>query len=215
MTAIRLNQVVYPVTALGPGIRLGIWFQGCTIACSGCMARDTWDPDGGSEATVQELLAITRRHITEQLDGVTISGGEPFQQPSALFELLSGLIEIRRATDSQFDILAYSGFRRSHLDENFGHIVSLLDALVAEPFVASQPSNGAWRGSANQEIAPQTDLGRTRYSTSALADQRPTLQVDASNGRFSLIGVPMRGDLEALSARLGDAGIQLGDVSWR
>ena len=215
MTLIRLNQVVYPVTALGPGIRLGIWFQGCTLECGGCMAKDTWDPAGGHDVTVQNLVDITERYLRSRLDGVTISGGEPFQQPEALFNLLTSLVELRHSTGSVFDILAYSGFRRAHLDERFAHLIASLDALVAEPFVASSPSTGVWRGSGNQEIVPLTDLGMSRYSPAALADVQPSLQVDATDGKFSLIGVPLRGDLEGMADRLSDAGIELGDIPWR
>ena len=40
--ALVVNRVHFPVTALGPGRRLGVWVQGCSIGCAGCLAHDTW-----------------------------------------------------------------------------------------------------------------------------------------------------------------------------
>ena len=39
---IRLNKAHYPVTALGPGRRIGLWLQGCALACPGCISQDSW-----------------------------------------------------------------------------------------------------------------------------------------------------------------------------
>lgn len=215
MTSIRLNQVVYPVTALGPGDRLGIWFQGCTLGCRGCMATDTWDPEGGRGVGVDDVVAIASDCADEGLDGVTISGGEPFQQPAGLFALLEALNEWRTGSGLTCDFLCYSGYRWDHIEEAFPHIVNLLDAIVPEPFVESNPSKGVWRGSGNQSIIPLTELGSSRYLPEVVRGQESSMQVNSSEGRFSLIGVPQRGDLEALGRLLNDEGVHLGDVTWR
>ena len=57
---IYLNKAHYPVTTLGPGRRIGLWLQGCTLACPGCVSRDTWgfEPDRALPLTV--LLAWCR-----------------------------------------------------------------------------------------------------------------------------------------------------------
>jgi anaerobic ribonucleoside-triphosphate reductase activating protein len=52
---IGLNRVHFPVTALGPGRRIGIWLQGCLIRCPGCMSLDTWAP-AGTRIAVAGLL---------------------------------------------------------------------------------------------------------------------------------------------------------------
>ena len=179
------------------------------------MAPDTWDPNGGREIEIDDLLAFVERHVPEGVDGVTISGGEPFQQPSALHELLGALHELRSSLGADWDFLCYTGYQRPHVESEFLHIIELLDALVPGPFVASRPSAGVWRGSANQEIVPVSSLGGDRYSPQAMAARRRSLQVDASSGRFSLIGVPRRGDIETMRRRLSEQGIEFEDVAWR
>ncbi|HAU1321526.1 TPA: radical SAM protein, partial [Legionella pneumophila] len=44
---IYISRVHFPVTTLGPGHRIGIWFQGCSIRCPGCISTDTWNINKG------------------------------------------------------------------------------------------------------------------------------------------------------------------------
>ena len=62
----------------GEGIRYAIFTQGCAHNCQGCQNPDTWDFNGGSEIDVRDLAAdiLKRKH----LDGITLSGGDPFYQ---------------------------------------------------------------------------------------------------------------------------------------
>ena len=100
MTAsIALSRIHFPVTTLGPGRRIGIWFQGCSIHCPGCISMDTWAPSRGI-TTIDEVVSAIAQWIPTA-DGITISGGEPFDQPIALLELLRGLRSLTEA-----DVLA-------------------------------------------------------------------------------------------------------------
>ena len=76
--SVRLAKLHHPVTALGPGVRAGIWFQGCTLACPGCLSRDTWEADESRRVPVSSVLEWLAG--LPELDGVTISGGEPMCQ---------------------------------------------------------------------------------------------------------------------------------------
>lgn len=49
---IAINKIHFPVSTLGFGQRLGIWFQGCSIRCPGCISRDTWE---GGESYLTNL----------------------------------------------------------------------------------------------------------------------------------------------------------------
>ena len=85
---VRVARLLAPVTVLGPGRRLGLWVQGCGLACPGCASRDTWDPAEGLEIPVAELAdRITRTVVAEDLTGLTITGGEPTDQGRALASL--------------------------------------------------------------------------------------------------------------------------------
>ena len=53
---IAINKAHYPVTVLGPGQRIGIWFQGCRIHCPGCVSQDTWAADPGKRMPLHELV---------------------------------------------------------------------------------------------------------------------------------------------------------------
>src|SRR6185503_5851184 len=75
LTTMRLSRLHYPLTELGPGRRAGVWFQGCTIRCPGCMSVDTWPRRPERAVPVAEVLGWLAG--LGPVDGVTISGGEP------------------------------------------------------------------------------------------------------------------------------------------
>jgi anaerobic ribonucleoside-triphosphate reductase activating protein len=220
MTTILLSRTHYPVTTLGPGLRAGIWTQGCTLACPGCLARDTWAADPGRATDVTTVLGWVAS-LTGPVEGVTISGGEPFEQPAALEALLRSLHAWRAAAASgrggAIDILVYSGFSLSRLSRTAGtrRLLELCDAVVAGPYVDRLNTGLRWRGSANQRIVPFTELGHARYST---VDQRPRrgpdLQVAVDRDRIWYIGIPRRGDLSRLNERLAAAGVTRMESSW-
>ena len=89
---IDISRAHYPVTTLGVGRRIGIWFQGCSIRCKGCVSQDTWATDPSKAIPVGALLGWCKMVAPEGPDGVTISGGEPFDQPAGLSALLDGLM---------------------------------------------------------------------------------------------------------------------------
>src|SRR5215831_1013285 len=82
---ISISRIHFPVSTLGPGQRIGIWFQGCSIRCPGCISMDTW-AEGRGITTVEEVINSIIPWLSKA-DGITISGGEPFDQPDALLEL--------------------------------------------------------------------------------------------------------------------------------
>lgn len=126
----------FPVTTLGPGQRLGIWFQGCSIRCSGCISADTWGP-GRTVVDVASLLEQVAPWLHEA-DGITISGGEPFDQFDALLQMLVGL---RQRTAA--DILVYSGHPLETLQPMLDQARDLIDAVISDPTLNMQPSR--WR----------------------------------------------------------------------
>lgn len=77
----------------GPGIRFVIFMQGCSLKCKYCQNRDTWDINGGTEYTVEEIFNKVMRYKNYIMPngGVTISGGEPLLQAEFLVELFKML----------------------------------------------------------------------------------------------------------------------------
>lgn len=210
---VRIDRLHYPVTALGPGRRLGIWFQGCTLACPGCLSRDTWDPEGAMDTTVSAVLTAATALCPDGPDGVTISGGEPFEQPEALASLVAGIRRWSVTLGRDLDVLAYSGMPLKRLVADHADLVASLDALIPEPYVAAETPSGAWRGSGNQPLLVLSELGTDRFRD--VPTEPATMQVAATDGVLWMIGVPRPGDLSRLTDALRARGIGLHDVSWR
>ncbi|GLZ09980.1 radical activating enzyme [Actinomadura sp. NBRC 104425] len=232
-----LAKAHYPVTTLGPGVRAGIWTQGCTLHCPGCLSRDTWEADPGKAVPVTAVLGWLRS-LPRPLDGVTVSGGEPFQQPEALAALLRGIRAWQDSSEHEtipVDILVYSGYVYSRLlrSARTSEILGLCDAVITGPYVDRLNPGGRhspdgsllWRGSSNQRIVPLSPLGHERYGALADGSQQtgrdaaPRVQVSVDEGpegrRVFYIGIPRRGDMEHLTTRLERAGVRAGEVSWR
>ena len=215
---ILLNKAHFPVTVLGPGRRIGLWLQGCTIRCKGCVSQDTWPADNTKALPVKTLLDWCKRVAKDGFDGVTISGGEPFDQPQALAALLDGLVAWRAAAGLDFDLLCYSGYPLKTLEKKHVKLLARLDALIPEPYADGRPLGALWRGSDNQTLVPLSARGRARYEASIAAPQADSakrMQVSVEDGRLWMIGIPHRGDMAALEARCRERGLTLNEVSWR
>ena len=222
---IAINKAHFPVTVLGPGRRIGIWVQGCSIHCKGCVSQDTWAPDPSRETTVPKLLAWCRKISGGAFDGITISGGEPFDQPKALGVLLDGFIRWRAdqagaavTGGADFDLLCYSGYPLATLQKRHAALLDKLDAIIPEPFVETLPLDRLWRGSSNQALVPLSARGRARYGqyVDAPADTfGKRIQAGIDGDRVWFVGIPARGDMAALEAKCAERGIELKSVSWR
>ncbi|AMR66164.1 4Fe-4S single cluster domain-containing protein [Aquipseudomonas alcaligenes] len=202
---LSLSRVHFPVTTLGPGRRLGIWFQGCNIRCAGCISADTWG-SGHRRIALPQLLADIQPWL-EEAEGITISGGEPFEQFDALLQLLN---ELRRR--SRADILVYSGYSLEQLKPRLHEAHGLIDALISDPYQQQQKQTKALRGSDNQRLNLFTELGRARlaeYERPLQPDDKALDLMFDDNGSIWMAGIPQRDDLLRLRDLLQDQGHQL------
>lgn len=143
-----ISRILYPVHSLGPGERVCLWTQGCSKKCKNCMTPEM-QPFSGmeiEESKLAKILIATSRGNGE----LTISGGDPFEQPTALYKLLNNV----RAIFS--DILVYTGYELGEL-RNLGKTVqdclSLIDVLIDGRYVDELNfPNCILRGSTNQRI---------------------------------------------------------------
>ncbi len=206
MRMVNLSRIHFPVTTLGPGRRIGIWFQGCSIRCPGCISMDTW-AHGRGTATVEDVVEAVSPWLSTA-DGITISGGEPFDQREALFDLLARLRARTKA-----DILVFTGHPWTAVCEALATSPSLIDAVVSGPFDIDEKQTLALRGSDNQELHLMTPLGRARFASF----DRPIDERDRTfdvmfddNGDVWLAGIPARGDFRRLRNMLEVGGSTLG-----
>ncbi|PTM39382.1 4Fe-4S single cluster domain-containing protein [Bosea sp. 124] len=205
---VAVSRLHFPVTALGPGRRVGLWFQGCSIRCPGCISVDTWDAGIGETAVANLLDAIDT--LAADADGLTVSGGEPFGQPEALAEVLR--FWRRRYTGS---VLVYTGHELGDVEPWLGENQGLIDGLMTGPFRADLSQTMALRGSDNQRLHVLSPLGREFAPFDRPAGKKDrTLDVMFDDqGRAWLAGIPARGDLAHLRRALSAAGheVQMSD----
>jgi len=196
-TLIHISRMHFPITSLGFGSRVGIWFQGCSIQCAGCVSRDTWDPEPGRIEFSR--LAQVIEPWAQRAAGLTISGGEPFEQPVAL----AALIQWWRSR-FQGDILVFSGYSSEQLTERFTGILEDIDVLISDPFDSKQAQTKPLRGSDNQRMHLLTPLARERYSVVAISN---ALDVCFDGNTVWLAGIPKPDDLKIIRNRLSELGI--------
>lgn len=131
----------------GPGLRIVLWTQGCPHHCKGCHNPQTWDYTGGKLFDINELIEqIENSHLQ---DGLTLSGGEPFEQVEALIPI------VKAAKQKGLNVWSFSGYLYENLlqDELKKQLLELLDVLVDGRFIESQKDFRLWfKGSKNQRI---------------------------------------------------------------
>ena len=151
------------------------------------------------------------------VDGVTISGGEPFDQADALAELLDALGTWRATQSQPVDLLSYSGRSLDVLEQDFAPLLARLDAVVPEPYIQGAPTRLALRGSANQSLVALSPLGVERYTGAALLEleaQRDRMQVEVDGESIWFIGIPEQGTMSRVRTQAAEAGIGIGRPSW-
>ena len=149
LNKIRLAGITEDSIVDGPGFRLVFFAQGCKLHCPGCHNMSTWDPKGGEEYDIFELRKLWQKNPL--IDGITISGGEPFLQK----EVVLNLIEL--AKSDGMNIVVYSGNTFEELVNSKNSIVDKIllktDYLIDGPFIIEKRSlNLAFRGSTNQRV---------------------------------------------------------------
>jgi anaerobic ribonucleoside-triphosphate reductase activating protein len=171
--------------ANGPGTRFVIWFQGCSLGCPGCFNPGTHAPGGRSRVGVDALVADILAQ-GDAIEGITLSGGEPFEQPEAALALVSAV-----HGRSGLSILIFSGYTIEEIRAmpSGGAILAHLDVLVDGRYQAGQRLGRGLRGSANQRI----HLFGDRYRAEDIeATPEAEIRIDAQ-GRVVLTGVdPLR-----------------------
>ena len=129
----------------GPGFRTSIYLAGCNHGCKGCHNPQSWDPEGGKEMTLEEIMEI----VEEEDFDVTLSGGDPLYHPGALKELVMALKKNRRK------VWIYTGYTWDEiiLDPKLLVAVQDADVLVDGLFIeALKDPDLPFRGSSNQKI---------------------------------------------------------------
>lgn len=148
-------RILFPVQVLGPGNRIGIWLCGCPHRCEGCSNPELWNFQERYYTSVDTVLSMVQSITSQvQIDGFTITGGDPFYQYDELKELLAALAQINA------DILVYTGYTLDQLvEKDMSSIAVLIDGL----YIKERNTNVPLRGSDNQVIHILNEEYRTAY----------------------------------------------------
>ena len=143
-----VRTMCYPVTVLGPGKRLGVWLSGCSKRCPGCMSPELQERRQSDDVALDALMDVIAGQ-NRQIDGVTVSGGEPFEQA----EELCGLLAFLHGQVSQ-DILVYTGwtFDEVKADPQAQKCLPYIATLIDGEYVESLNDGVGLRGSSNQTV---------------------------------------------------------------
>lgn len=143
-----VDRLLYPVTALGPGDRIALWVAGCKRQCKKCANPELWERQEYQRITSQKLIETINSVIGNNIDGITITGGEPFDQATELCSVIDGLPET-------IDVLIFTGYKYEELleREDARELLSRVDVLIDGEYVDGLNDNkSALRGSINQHI---------------------------------------------------------------
>lgn len=180
----RVHAVLPHSYANGPGARFVIWTQGCTLACPGCFNPQTHPQNDGEERAVAELANAAA--TTNGIEGVTLTGGEPLQQPDAVEEFCR-----RVKATSSLGIVILTGFTRREItsDPARARAVRHADMVIAGRYNASRRLGTGLRGSDNKEYWART----ARYQPADFAAVPDVEFIVAPDGTLTLTGMPVTG----------------------
>lgn len=144
---LRVARVLHGTTAEGPGLRTAIWFQGCRIQCKGCINPHLFSPRGGNLMYSRDVIDGA---VAAGVEGLTLIGGEPFDQPA------SGAALASAAQEQGLGVIAFSGYEYEFLLDRDDATMALLaatDLLIDGPYLTGNPEvHRALVGSSNQRF---------------------------------------------------------------
>ncbi len=148
---LRIAGVVKESIVDGPGLRFVVFAQGCKHNCFGCQNPHTHSFTGGTLVTIDSILEQVKKNPL--LDGVTLSGGEPFEQAEVLSKLA------RRVKKLGLNVITYTGYTYEEIVAGFGELegwdslLNATDILVDGRFMLDKKNILLkFRGSENQRI---------------------------------------------------------------
>lgn len=147
----QIDRILFPVYSLGPGKRMALWTVGCKKRCRRCANPELREFDSSKDISISQLRRMIHTVDTDEIEGFTVSGGEPFCQLDALNNCLDVMLEI---TD---DILIFTGYDIQELhDMHDGRIEGILQkagVIVAGEYIDELNDNQtALLASSNQQM---------------------------------------------------------------
>lgn len=153
MIKLRVAGFLDHSTVNGEGFRSVLFLSGCHHNCPDCHNEEMQDFTYGESVTLSDIIGKISKNIAI-IDGVTLSGGEPFEQCEGLLPLLE---ELRKM---HLSIWVYTGYLYEDLckDPLKSKLLPLIDVLVDGPYMtAYKDDHLRYRGSSNQRFLKLSD----------------------------------------------------------
>ncbi|MFI0367484.1 4Fe-4S cluster-binding domain-containing protein [Actinomadura sp. 1N219] len=183
----RVHAVLPRSVANGPGTRYVIWSQGCALGCSGCFNPETHAQSDGGGASVRTAGDVAADVLADaaHLDGVTLTGGEPLEQPAAIAAFCA---EVKAR--GGLGVIVLTGFTRREIETDPARAAAVADAdlVVAGRYNERLRVARGLRGSSNKEYWMRTD----RYGPDDLAAV-PELEITITAGTVTVTGMAAPG----------------------
>ena len=150
-----IARILYPIEVLGPGKRIGIWFCGCPRRCKGCSNPELWEFQERYQVDLTVIKELIEQLCEQnQVDGFTLTGGDPLYQYEAFRQLVNYLSTISD------DILVYTGYTKDELrSKSLDGVAVLIDG----PYIEERNNGCVLRGSDNQQIYILNEQLRDKY----------------------------------------------------
>ena len=180
---INVAEILPRSRIYGPGERMVIWVQGCALRCPGCWNEEMWPFEERNlyttDALLSEILSV------EDLEGITLLGGEPLHQAPALLELVT------RVRSSGLSVILYTGFEEEEITDPVSlALFQTSDIVIFGRYREDLRSDFLkWRGSENQKIVFPTS--RYRAMKDEIDELTNEIEIHiADDGMITLVGYP-------------------------
>ena len=184
----QIARMIAPIHSLGPGERVGLWVQGCSKNCYRCISVELQPFDEKRNVPVEVIATMVIQEATRtNCSRLTISGGDPLEQPEELFALLNNV------RDYFTDILVYTGYTMEEIRESdtMSCCLQYIDVLIDGKYIDSKNiDSSSLRGSSNQRIIILTSRLADEYAEYENAEY--SLETFMHNDKVITIGIQRR-----------------------
>lgn len=185
---LRLYMTVKNTNALGAYNRYAVWVQGCLRSCPGCISKDSQSMEGGYEKDIKELADDILN--TDNIEGITISGGEPFLQSEELVKLIKMI-----KSQKDLGVIVYTGFSIDDIKDN--ELVKHCDLIIDGNYQEELNDGLSLRGSSNQNVCLITNRyieeSKTHYGIKGRK-----IELHLFYDRTTMVGIPDKNSLQLL-----------------
>ncbi len=199
---INIDTVRLSIDTNGPGRRIVIWTQGCTLNCDGCFNQEQLIHEANKLFDIKELFEILIGLLIKyNCEGVTISGGEPFQQAKAVLEL--GKLVKQKG----YSLVIFSGYTYKQLKESKNHevreLLKLGDIMILGRYNRNNTEERTWFNNKDKKIIYNSDQ-YINYSF----DVNPNIEFTIIEDTMLISGFPDRQTFEELKNLLNKSNIE-------